>query len=239
MSDLDIVVKLDPGQPVAGAKAVTAEVAKLETQAKKTESAAAGIAKLNFKQAAGAAGQAFALLNQKLGITDTELGKVVGSAVEFGKMGAQIAGPWGAAAGAVVGALMEIDGVMDDVNAAAKRMAASTKTAAERFAELTKDSSTFEGQLAALAAGSHSLSEALVLVTRHLQNLHDATSTFSSLGGVLKQVNDQLDAQKRILGEIDAPLAKYTLDLTATSMLWTIMVARHFIGHFAKLSAIL
>jgi len=321
VSDLDIVLKLDPAAPVAGAKAVTAEVAKTEERAasaraafdalgksfgtmadamkQQTASALTNAAKgfdslteairreqavlerihgpakkyaddlktldsmhergklstkeyadevarlnknldatkpasgdgqldsiaknvksIDFKQAAGAAAQAFELVNQKLQITDSEFGKVAGSAIKFGAMGAQVAGPWGAAAGAVVGALLEIDGVMDDVTETAKRLADSTKTAAERFAELTKDSTTFKGQLVALTTGSHTLTEALILVTRHLQNLHTATAAFDSLGPVLKAVNDQLAAQKKILGDINDPAANFVLSMTALNMLF-------------------
>ncbi len=217
MSDLDIVIKLDPAQPVAGAKAVTAEVAKLETQAKKTESAASGIAKLNFKQAASAAGQAFGLLNEKLKITDSEFGKMASSAMQFGQVGAQIAGPWGAVAGALVGIALEGEGTFEML----ERVADSTKTVAERFTQLTKDSTTFNGQLAALTAGSHTLSEAIVLVTRHLGNLQTATAAFSSLGPVLAQVNAQLEAQKKILESIDGPRNAFVLSMTALNMLFT------------------
>lgn len=231
MSDLDIVIKLDPQQPVTGAKAVTAEVAKLETQATKsagaikhitdeakkyTDGAASGIAKMNFKQAAAGVSQAFGLINEKLKITDSEFGKLAESAVKFGAMGAQVAGPWGAVAGALLGVALEGEGTFEML----ERIADSTKTADERIAQLIKGSSTMEGQLKAITQGAHSMSEGIVLVTAHLQRLHDGLAMFESLGPVLAQVNAQLDAQKRILGEIDAPLAKYTTDTTALHMLW-------------------
>ncbi len=199
---------------------MTAEVGKVEEAAKKAKDAGEGIAKLNFKQAAAGAAQAFELLNQKLKITDSEFGAVVGSAVKFGAMGAQMAGPWGAAAGAVVGALLEIDGVMDDVTATAQRLADALKTTDQRIAELTAGTSTLGGQLKALTTGAHSMAEAVELVTTHLQRLHDAQTTFVSLGPVLKAVNDQLEAQKRILGEINGPRDSFAQSMVALDQLF-------------------
>ncbi len=120
----------------------------------------------------------------------------------------------------MVGALLEVDGAFDSVLDSVQRLEDATKSTAERFADLTKDSATFKGQLVAIATTSHTLSEALVLVTRHLQNLHDATATFSSLGPVLAAVNAQLEAQKRILGGVNDPRTGFVRDMTALNMLF-------------------
>jgi hypothetical protein len=219
MSDLDITIKLDPAQPVAGAKAVTAELAKTETQAKKTEDAAAGIAKLNFKQAAAGAAQAFELLNQKLKITDNAIGNVVGSSIKFAAMGAQMAGPYGAAAGAIVGASLEMGGALEGFIEIAEEAEEGVKTLGERLAILTKDSTSLGGQFRALTGGARTMGEAFELVTLHLQMLHDATNVFSSLTPALAAVNAQLAAQKKILGELNDPRTKLLVELTALQQL--------------------
>lgn len=79
------------------------------------------VGKLNIGQIASGANQAFELLNQKLHITDNALGSVIGSAVKFGATGAQIAGPWGAAIGAVLGGITDLVGSFLDAEAAARK----------------------------------------------------------------------------------------------------------------------
>lgn len=123
--DYSIVIRLDPSQPVAGAQKVTDAVAKIEKQsfqaqkamdavalgtkqAQKEMEAAAAKQLASFKQGAGLVAQGFELLNQKLGITDSAVGQVISSGVKFGQLGAQIAGPWGAAIGAIGGALLDL-----------------------------------------------------------------------------------------------------------------------------------
>lgn len=110
MSDYDIVIKLDPGQPVAGAKQVTAAVAQVEVVGEKAKKAVDGVAEaakslksINFKQAAAAGAQAWGILAQKTELMNTALGKTIDSGVKFAALGAQVAGPWGAAIGATVG----------------------------------------------------------------------------------------------------------------------------------------
>lgn len=128
MSDLDITIALDPGPAATSARKVTEEVKKTETAAKEAttsvkslgqqlanvETQAAKAAKaagsINFKQAAQGAKQAFALLNNELHITELlnkklghSIGDAINSAVTFGATGAQIAGPWGAAIGTLIG----------------------------------------------------------------------------------------------------------------------------------------
>ncbi len=88
---------------------------------------ASGVRSLNMKQAAQGASQAFELLNSKLQLTDNKFGEVAGSAIKFGALGMQIAGPWGAAVGALVGITASLgDELYDwiDGGAHAKRMKA-------------------------------------------------------------------------------------------------------------------
>lgn len=193
MSDLDITIKLDPQQPVEGAKAVTKEVAKLEDKANDAKKAAEGIAKLNFKQVAAGVGQAFELINQKLKITDTELGNVVGSAVKFGATGAQIAGPWGAAIGAVLGGLLSLEGGFSDIIAKAEELSRGAETASEKIARLTKDSWSLTESFDRLGKNAGSTSEAIALMTGHIAVLYEQSGkvaqSFAAIWPALKAAN--------------------------------------------------
>lgn len=124
--DLPIKVTLDPAPAAAGAKKVVKEIEQIEFATKQTnfsikdlqaqlknlereaEKAAKGVKSIDFKQAAAGANQFFQLLNQNLKLTDSALGQALDSATKFGAAGAQLAGPWGAAAGALVGVTTEI-----------------------------------------------------------------------------------------------------------------------------------
>lgn len=148
---LDITIKVDPGNATQGAAKVEAALGKVEDQAEKVGPAVAksmregstavdklkassdaaggslsGIAKnvagINFKQGAAGVNQAFELLNQKLKITDSSLGSAIGSAVKFGATGAQIAGPWGAAIGAVAGVASDFVGSLFEAEAASEKL---------------------------------------------------------------------------------------------------------------------
>ncbi|MGE0206006.1 MAG: hypothetical protein AB7E70_19400 [Hyphomicrobiaceae bacterium] len=131
--DLPIKITLDPGPASRGAQKVAASVATIEGETKKSQAAvkqlerelaqlereAAKAAKaamqINFKQAAAGANQFFQLLNQNLKITDGAFGQVIDSATKFGAAGAQLAGPWGAAIGAIVGVTSELIGQIDEL----------------------------------------------------------------------------------------------------------------------------
>lgn len=193
MSDLDIVIKLDPKQPVEGAKAVTKEVAKLEDKANDAKKATEGIAKLNFKQVAAGVGQAFELINSKLKITDTELGNVVGSAIKFGAAGAQIAGPWGAAIGAVLGGLLSLEGGMSDVIAKAEELSRGAETASEKIARLTEGSWSLSESFDRLGKNAGSTSEAIALMTGHIAAMYEQSSkvaqSFAAIWPALRAAN--------------------------------------------------
>lgn len=219
MSDLDITIKLDPTQPVQGAKAVTKEVAKLEDQAKSTQKAAEGIAKLNFKQAAAGINQAFSLLNSKLKLTDNEFGAIIGSATQFGSLGAQIAGPWGAGIGAVIGLLVETGGVFDDVIEKHKELTGQLGGIGDKVGRLIRDMPTLSTQFDALTKNANSLGEAIALTGLHLQNLHASAAQFSGLGPVLAEINKQLAAQTKLLDGIKGPRDTFARDMTALNQL--------------------
>lgn len=96
--------------------------ASLDGTGSKVDKIADGVNKLNFKQAAAGAAQAWSLLSQKIHATDSDVGQVVDSAVRFGAMGAQVAGPWGAAVGAIGGGLLELGDKLDTFTSKAIRI---------------------------------------------------------------------------------------------------------------------
>lgn len=98
-------------------------------------SIASGVASLNFKQVASGANQAFEQLNQKLHITETAFGSAVGSAVKFGATGAQVAGPWGAAIGAVVGVTADLVGKLFDAESETKKLRKEAEEQAKAYWE--------------------------------------------------------------------------------------------------------
>lgn len=167
------------------------EVARLNKQIEASDSAKSsngklssidsGVKSLNFKQVASGASQAFSLLNEKLQITDTEFGKVAESAVKFGALGAQVAGPWGAAAGAIVG-------VMVDVASSASNAEAALTVAAHKAAFMnlgTKDLGTgFKemGDQAAYAGHNvFSLADHFAIFTANVRALHDHLSVMAGV----------------------------------------------------------
>lgn len=215
MSDFDIVIKLDPGQPVAGAAKVTEAVAKVEAQAGKTQAAVTGmgdslagvaknVASINFKQAAAGGAKAFQLIDQQLKITDSSLGQVVGSAVKFGALGAQMGGPWGAAIGAIGGALVDLSSKFDDAFGDARRLIAA-KEQMEAFANA----------IAFGASEAHRLAMGFDAMHKALDGLSQSRAiaiTGIGLAGIA-QYNDELARQKRILGEIRGPQKQYHEEL--------------------------
>lgn len=205
MSDYDIQIRLDPSQPVAGAAKVTEAVDKIEAKAKKTASAMDGIAEsvksINFKQAAAGANQAFELLNQKLHITDSAVGSVIGSAVKFGALGAQIAGPWGAAVGAVGGALVDLDQKLGNTIGGAIDMAKAGERQMEAFRRgifLATD------QLYKMTTGFEALHKVL-------DTLGQARAIASTAPGLiaLQQYNEEMERQKKLLEDIRSPRRNY------------------------------
>lgn len=164
---LDITIKVDPAPATAASAKVEAALGKVEDQAEKVGPAVAksmregstavdklkassdaaggslsGIAKnvagINFKQGAAGVNQAFELLNQKLKITDSALGSAIGSAVKFGATGAQIAGPWGAAVGAVVGIASDLAGSLFEAEAASEKLRKAQEAEAVAYWEAIK-----------------------------------------------------------------------------------------------------
>lgn len=126
MNDYDIVIKLDPGQPVQGAKQITAAVAGVEAQSKKTQDAISNIGDGLKKQVTdvGELSKKWselskAMLGQALNdsfrkITDAAkeaTGGVLDLNMAFA--GYQVAGPWGAAIGALAGPLTKSANLMD------------------------------------------------------------------------------------------------------------------------------
>jgi hypothetical protein len=205
MSDLDIIIKLDPAQPVSGAKAVTAEVAKLETQATKSagavkrvaEDAASGIAKINFKQAAAGAMQAFSLVNEKLKITESEVGKLAESAFKFGAMGAQVAGPWGAALGAVVGIALEGKSTFDMLADAQYRALESTRT----YTQVVDD---FSRSMQMLHVNTLGITAAFASTQAIVDQARKKIEEFNLMLGLsgasaAKEYHDKIDALNRVI----------------------------------------
>jgi hypothetical protein len=154
--DLPIKITLDPGPAAAGAKKVTDEVKKTEEAGKKATNAyadfqkqlarievdagkaAKAVSSINFKQAASGAWQAFTKINSELGLMDSKLGRVVGRSVEWGATGAQIAGPWGAAIGAVAGGLTSLVKGITDAEAATRKLREEAERQAKEYWEGVK-----------------------------------------------------------------------------------------------------
>lgn len=176
MSDYDIVIKLDPGQPVQGAKTVTAAVAGLETQGKKAQEAMDGVASaakslksIDFKQAAAAGAQAWGILSQKFEMGNTLLGKAIDSTVKFAALGAQLGGPWGAALGAIGGALIEVTDDITGLNSKITKLAEESKKISEdalknmggRLGELAREAKKTAEELQKMNGGLFALPGAL------------------------------------------------------------------------------
>jgi len=176
MSDYDIVIKLDPGQPVQGAKQVTAAVAGLEAQGKKAKeamdgaaSAARSLKSIDFKQAAAAGAQAWGILSQKFELGNTLLGKAIDSTVKFAALGAQLGGPWGAALGAIAGGLIEVTDNITGLRSEVTKLAEESKKLAEdhiakmggRLGELAREAKKTAGELKEMNDGLYALPGAL------------------------------------------------------------------------------
>lgn len=220
MADLDIVIKLDPTQPVTGAKAVTAEVAKLETQATKSagavkrvaDDAAAGIAKMNFKQAAAGAAQAFGLINEKLKITDSEIGKAAESAVKFGAIGAQLAGPWGALAGALVGVALEGKGTFDLIADAQYRALESTRTYAQVIADFARTMQMLQVTTLGVNAAFANTQAIVNLAAKQVGEFNEMLKLSGATGA--KEYHEKIDSLNRIIKDHpeQADLARRAID---------------------------
>lgn len=130
MSDYDIVIKLDPGQPVAGAQKVTDAVAKVETQSEKAQDAVSGLSDKLKKQVESTSELSKkwselskAMLGQALNDSFRKISEgakeATGGVLDLNMAfaGYQAFGPWGAAIGAVGGALSKLSigfGALDD-----------------------------------------------------------------------------------------------------------------------------
>ncbi len=207
MSDYDIVIKLDPGQPVAGAKAVTDGVVKIENQGKKAQAAMDGVASsakslksIDFKQAAAGGAQIFQLLNEKLKITDGTIGSAIGSAVKFGAAGAQVAGPWGAAIGAIGGALVDLTvkfgTALDEARA---------------FVETKEMMDAWAASIAYGASEVHRLTQGFEALHKALDGLATARALATTAPGLiaLGQYNEEIKRQKDLLEKIQGPQRDY------------------------------
>lgn len=193
MSDYDIVLKLDPTQPVQGAKAVTAGVAQVEAQGKRAAkamddvaSAAKSLKSIDFKQAAAAGAQAWGLLNQQLKLTETAVGKVIDSGVKFGQIGAQIAGPWGAAIGAIGGGLFQLGETFgafhDQINEIEAKLRSQQAYAARGALALLKVNEAFTDQRSVLKQAD-----------ADLRNYNSTlSSTFRLLGDISNAIPDAI-----------------------------------------------
>lgn len=151
--DLPIKITLDPGPASRGAQTLTREVAKTEDGAKaatksfkdlekqldgiekSSAKAAKAASSINFKQAASGAWQAFSRVNAELGLMNNSIGRVIGRTVEWGATGAQIAGPWGAAIGAVAGGLTSLIKNITDAEAETRKLREEQEKLAKEYWE--------------------------------------------------------------------------------------------------------
>lgn len=207
MSDYDIVIKLDPGQPVAGAAKVTEAVAKVEVQGEKAKAAMDGIAEsakklksIDFKQGAAAAAQGWSLLSQKMKLAESDTGEVIDSAVRFGAIGAQVAGPWGAALGAIGGGLLELDNKLDTVIDKALRLA---------DAKAVQDA--WNAAIAWGASETHRLTSGLDAMHKALDGIAQARALAATVPGLigLQAFNEEMKRQKDLLEKIQGPQRDY------------------------------
>lgn len=154
--DLPIKITLDPGPASRGAQTLTREVAKTEDGAKaatksfkdlekqldgiekSSAKAAKAASSINFKQAASGAWQAFSRVNAELGLMNNSIGRVIGRTVEWGATGAQIAGPWGAAIGAVAGGLTSLIKNITDAEAETRKLREEQEKLAKEYWEGVK-----------------------------------------------------------------------------------------------------
>ena len=174
---------------------------------------AAGVDRLKIGQIASGANQAFELLNQKLQLTDNLLGSAVGSAIKFGAAGAQIAGPWGAAIGAVTGLLVDLgDDFGDWVSG---RTAESKRAAAEARAYIkeVEYQRGFFGQLNAQLDDQNARLRAAAESTRHLREAQERLRELQKSDTAQRQAIDILAAQSEGYQKLVNDVRAYTLAL--------------------------
>lgn len=198
MSDYDIVIKLDPAQPVAGAKQVTAAVAQVEVVGQKAKEAVEGVASaakslksIEFKQAAAAGAAAWGVLSAKLDIANTAIGQAIDASVKFGAIGAQIAGPWGAALGAIAGGVIELTDNITGLRSEVTKLADESKKLAEDAI------AKMDGKLGELAREAKNTGDAWKTMNEHLYATPGALAAtfdaFTKQRDVLKQAADQIE----------------------------------------------
>lgn len=208
MSDYDIVIKLDPAQPVAGAKQVTAAVAQVEVVGEKAKKAVDGVAEaakslksIDFKQAAAAGAQAWGILSQKFELGNTLIGKAIDSTVKFAALGAQLGGPWGAALGGIAGLLIEVTDDVTGLRSEVTKLAEESKKLAE------ESIAKMGGRLGELAREAKKTAEAL-------QKMNDG---LYALPGAMANVFDALNKERDIVKRAREEIEKYNAARFAAS----------------------
>jgi hypothetical protein len=212
MSDYDIVIKLDPGQPVAGAKQVTSAVAQVEVVGEKAKKAVDGVASaakslksIDFKQAAAAGAQAWGILSQKLDIANTFIGEAIDSSVKFAALGAQVAGPWGAALGAIGGAALVLTDNITGLRGEVEKLAEESKKLAEdHLAKMGGELGDLTREVLKNADAAKVQNDAWNELPRTLAYVFQS---FTDLRAVLKDVDKDIKAY-------DASMSKFGWSLT-------------------------
>lgn len=167
-------------------------------------SISAGIGSLNFKQAASGANQAFELLNQKLHIVNDSLGSAIGSAVKFGATGAQIAGPWGAAVGAVVGITADLVSKFIDAEAETKKLREEQEKLAKEYwdgVHAAEQKKRIEDELAP------ALAEHARLAKEVAEREQTASSVMNAQADEYRHATDRAQAYADQLYKVNAELA--------------------------------
>jgi hypothetical protein len=176
-------------------------------------SIAAKIGKLNVGQVAGGANQAFELLNQKLAITDSALGQATGSAIKFGAAGAQIAGPWGAALGAVISLSMDAGEAIGDWLSGRTAESIAAANAARQYLEVIRQEESLWGQATAAAEEHRAGLDALYESTRHLREAKERLIELEKSDTSKNQAIDLLAAQSDGYQKLTNDVRAYALAL--------------------------
>ncbi|MGE0402703.1 MAG: hypothetical protein AB7T06_38725 [Kofleriaceae bacterium] len=230
--DLPIKVTLDPAPAARGAQTLVREVAKVEDQAKKTTTsfaglekqlgniereaskAAKGVSSINFKQAASGAWQGFQRLNSELGLMDSNLGRVVGRTVEFGATGAQIAGPWGAAIGAVTGFTVTMIKNLTDAEAATRKLREEQEKLAKEYWDGVKAAEQKAKIEAELASTTAKLAEEAKLAAEREKTLREVMNASAD---AYRKATDRAMAYQDQLTKVNGALA---IQIAMTSRLY-------------------
>jgi len=163
-----------------------------------------GIGGLNFKQAASGAREVFSRLNSELDLMNNNIGRVIGRTAEFGATGAQIAGPWGAAAGAVVGFTVSKIKGLTDAEAETRKLSEEQEKLAKEYHDgvaAAKLKASVELQLASAMAAHAEEAERLS------QREETRAEVMNASSEALREASDRSRAYADLLFKVNSALA--------------------------------